>query len=254
MAKIFGTKAKNYIKSDTFEIKKYIKKFDIKELKVGHEAQRSIDEEWVQEIIENWDERTCTPLVVVIENENNLVVDGQHRYRAMVELGYKQIECYVIEGISASEAFLMINNIKPIEAIDKFNQKAKTSNYENAIKTLFDNKNIKIAAYSTEDYYFSDVEYLWSLEENYNTLAMDASLTLITQLLEYEGKISKQLLSKLYTIFNDYPEGYNNVYEYILKLKLKFQSENLNSRTVIKKLHKRFPKSKVDIEILKLIK
>lgn len=254
MSKFFGTKAKNYIKSDTFEIKKYIKKFDIENLKVGHDAQRSIDEEWVQEIVENWDERTCTPLVVVVENNENLVVDGQHRYKAMVELGYKQIECYVIDGITASEAFLMINNIKPIEAIDKFIQKAKTSDYENTIKTLFSDKNVEIAAYSTEDYYFSDVEYLWSLEDDYNALAMEASLTLITQLLEYEGKISKQLLSKLYTIFNDYPEGFNDVYEYILKLKLKFQSENLNSRTVIKKLHKRFPKSKIDIEILKLIK
>lgn len=254
MAKIFGTKAKNYIKSDTFEIKKYIKKFDIDKLTVGHEAQRSIDEEWVQEIIENWDERTCTPLVVVIENENNLVVDGQHRYKAMVELGYKQIECYVIEGISASEAFLMINNIKPIEAIDKFIQKAKISGYENTIKALFNSKEIEISAYSTKDYYFSDVDYLWSLEDDYNSQAMDASLILITQLLEYEGKISKQLLSKLYTIFNDYPKGFNDVYEYILKLKRKFQSENLNSKTVVKKLHKRFPKSKVDIEILKLIK
>lgn len=254
--KIFNRngKAKDYnTKSTVFEIKKYIRRFDINDLKIGHDAQRSIDEEWVSEIIEDWDERMCTPPVVVIENGKTLVVDGQHRIRAMRELGYTEAECYLIQGVTASEAFLMINNIKPIEAVDKFNQRAKTSLYENAVKTLFTDKNVDIAVYSTNDYYFSDVEFLWSLEEDYNAPAMDASLTLITQLLEYEGKISKILLNKLYTIFSNNQNAFNIVYEYIVKLKHKYQSENLNSRTVINKLHKRFPKSKIDIELTKII-
>lgn len=254
--KIFNRngKAKDFnTKSTVFEIKKYIRRFNIDDLKIGHDAQRSIDEDWVTEIIENWDERMCTPPVVVIENGKTLVVDGQHRIRAMKELEYTEVECYLIQGVTASEAFLMINNIKPIEAVDKFNQRAKTSVYENVVKTLFTDKGVDIAVYSTNDYYFSDVEYLWSLEKEYNAQAMAASLTLITQLLEYEGKISKILLNKLYTIFNNNPEGFNTVYEYIVKLKHKYQSENLNSRTVINKLHKRFPKSKIDVELNKLI-
>lgn len=255
MASIFGqkTKAKTCIKSNVFEIKKYIKKFDIEKLTIGHDAQRNLDKEWVEEIIANWDERACTPIAVVIEDNQNLVVDGQHRYKAMEALGYKQIECYIIEGITASEAFLMINHIKPIESIDKFNQKAKTEEYEKAIKELFIEKNVDIAVCSTNNYYFNDVDYLWSIQEEYNNIAMSQSLSLITELLEYEGKISKPLLSKIYVIFNDYPKGYEKVYEYIKKLKHGYQSENLNSRKMITKLHKRFPKSKVNKLILDII-
>ena len=136
MATIFSgtTKAKSYNnKTNVFEVKKYIKRFNIEELETKHEAQRTLDENWVQEIVNNWDERTCTPPVVVIEENKKLVVDGQHRLQAMKELGYNQIECYLIEGISASEAFLMINNIKPIENIDKFIQKSKIATYENKV-------------------------------------------------------------------------------------------------------------------------
>lgn len=254
MSKIFGTRGKKHIRSDVFEIKKYVKKFNIKDLTIGHDSQRNLDEDWVNELVENWDERTCTPIVVVIENDKNLVVDGQHRFKAMENLNYKQVECFVVEGISASEAFLTINNIKPIESMDKFNQKAKTDEYESSIKKLFDDYKIDIALCSVkEDYYFSDVDYLWSIQEEFNELAMEKSLKTITELLEYDGKISKQLLSKMYTIYSDFPEGFEKVYEYIVKLKGQYLSTCLDSKKNIKKLHKRFPKSKIDTELLKLI-
>lgn len=255
MANIFNiqqSKAKNINKSDVFEIKKYIKKFKTENLTIGHDAQRDIDMNWVQEIMDNWNERACAPIAVVIENGQNLIVDGQHRFKAMEMLGYKQIECYVIDGILASEAFLMINNIKPIAAIDKFYQKAKIEKYEKSIKELFDSKDIDIAIYSEKNF-FSDVSIFLDSEDKFNLIALDQTLSLLTELLEYEGKISKQLLLKTYHIFNDYPRSYDKIYKHITKLKLGYLNEEFNSKKMKNKLYKRFPKSKLDVLLLELI-
>lgn len=255
MATIFNpTKAKKQNNNTgIFEVKKYIKRFSIEELETKHEAQRTLDEAWVEEIINNWDERTCTPPVVVIENGVNLVVDGQHRLKAMEELGYTQIDCYLIQGISASEAFLMINNIKPIEDIDKFLQLSKIRHYEKTVLDLFDKYEVKIAVHSNGDSYFSDVEYLWSLEDELNYDALEAALEIIINVVEYDGKISKLLISKLYDLFNEQPI-FNKVHEEMMTLKSLYNHESKNNaRKTISKMQKSFPKSKIDEEIKKLI-
>lgn len=255
MAAIFNTtKAKNNNNNTgIFEIKKYIKRFNIEDLETKHEAQRTLDEAWVEEIKDNWDERTCTPPVVVIENGVNLVVDGQHRLQAMRELGYRQIDCYLIQGISASEAFLMINNIKPIEDIDKFIQLSKINEYEKLILDIFNEYEIKIAVHSNGETYFSDVEYLWSLKEEINLDALRAALEIIINVVEYDGKISKLLIGRLYDLFNSKPI-YNKAYEEMMTLKSLYNHESkTNARKTISKMQKRFPKSKIDEEILKLI-
>lgn len=258
MAKIFSgtTKAKSYNnKTNVFEVKKYIKKFNIEELETKHEAQRTLDENWVQEIVNNWDERTCTPPVVVIEQNKKLVVDGQHRLQAMKELGYNQVECYLIEGISASEAFLMINNIKPIEDIDKFIQKSKISAYENKVLTIFESYHVAIAAYSLDDNYFSDVDFLWELESDFNEDALKATLDILVNVVEYDGKLSKMLVSKLYNLFNEDPELYSKAHKEMITLKSLYTYEsNSNTRKTISKMQKRFPKSKIDTEIQNIVK
>lgn len=257
MATLFTgtTKAKSYNnRTNIFEVKKYIKRFNINELETKHEAQRALDEDWVQEIIRNWDERTCTPPVVVIEKDKKLVVDGQHRLQAMKELNYSQVECYLIEGISASEAFLMINNIKPIENIDKFIQKSKTSSYENQIVEIFNSYEVEISTYSLNSNYFTDVDFLWELESDFNDKALKAALDIIVNIVEYEGKLSKSLVSKLYNIFNEDPELYSKAHKEMITLKSLYTYEsNSNARKTICKMQKRFPKSKIDIEIKNMI-
>lgn len=255
MATIFNpTKAKKHSNNTgIFEVKKYIKRFNIEELETKHEAQRTLDESWVEEIINNWDERTCTPPVVVIENGVNLVVDGQHRLQAMKELGYTQIDCYLIQGISASEAFLMINNIKPIEEIDKFIQLSKINEYEKSITNIFDRYEVKIAVHSNGDNYFSDVEYLWSLEDEINFDALQSALEIIVNVVEFEGKISKSLLKKLYDLFNK-ESIFNQVHEEMMSIKDHFKSQyKRNFRKTISCMQKRFSKSKIDEEILKML-
>ena len=258
-----ATKAKDdNTKSGIFEVKKYIKRFNIDELQIRHEAQRELDEDWVEEIIENWDERTCTPPVVVIEKdkqsgkERNLIVDGQHRTKAMQRLGYKQIECFLIQGISASEALLMINNIKPIGSIDKFIQKSRMDGYEKQIVEIFDKQEITISIDDKNNRTcFSDVDYLWSIEKDFNANALEAALEIIIEIVEYDGKISKILLSKLYNLFNDNKDIYSKVYQEMISLKYLYSAEfRGNARKTINKMQKRFPKSKIDIEILNLIK
>lgn len=255
MASIFNpTKAKNNNNNTgIFEVKKYIKRFNIEDLVIKHEAQRTLDDDWVSEIKNNWDERTCTPPVVVIENGVNLVVDGQHRLQAMIDLGYKQIDCYLIQGITASEAFLMINNIKPIENIDKFLQLSKINEYEKSILSIFDHYEVKLAVMSNGDNCFSDVEYLWSLEDDINLDALQAALEIIVNVVEYDGKISKQLLSKLYDLFNS-NNIYNKVYTEMMAIKDAYSSEfKRNSRKTTSHMQKRFPKSIIDEKILQLI-
>lgn len=255
MAAIFNqTRAKNHTtKTGIFEVKKYIKRFNVDELVIKHEAQRALDDDWVEEIKEKWDERTCTPPVVVVENGVNLVVDGQHRLQAMIDLGYTQIDCYLIQGITASEAFLMINNIKPIQNIDKFLQSAKTKEYEKSVLALFDSYEVKISMICNGDNCFSDVEYLWSLEEEINLDALQAALEIIVNVVEYDGKISKQLLSKLYVLFNK-NNIYNKVYTEMMAIKDAYSSEfKRNSRKTTSHMQKRFPKSTIDEKIKELI-
>lgn len=251
------TRAKdNNTKADVFEVKKYIKRFNIEELETKHDAQRQLSEAWVQEIIDNWDERTCTPPVVVIDKNNkNLVVDGQHRLEAMKKLGYKQVECFLIQGISASEAFLMINNIKPIESLDKFIQKAKTEAYERRITEIFANQEIELSADDINNRIcFADADYLWALEKDFNENALKAALEIIADIVEYDGKISKILVSKLYNLFNENPNLYNKAHKEMLSLKDSYSSDfKRNSRKTINAMQKRFPKSKIDVEILKLV-
>lgn len=257
MATMFkgSTKAKdNNTKTNVFEVKKYIKRFNIEELETKHEAQRKLDENWVQEIIDSWDERNCTPPVVVIEKNQNLVVDGQHRLSAMKQLGYKQVECYLIQGISASEAFLMINNIKPVEAIDKFLQLSKINEYEKTILEIFKSYDVEIAVLSEYNTFFSDVEYLWQLEKDINIHALTAALEIIVNVVEYDKKISKALLSKLYDLFNEHPDLYNKAYKEMIAMKDKYNSEfKRNTRKTINAMQKNFSKSKIDTAILKLV-
>lgn len=255
MAAIFNqTRAKKQSnETGIFEVKKYIKRFHVDELVIKHEAQRMLDIDWVDEIIDKWDERTCTPPVVVIENGINLVVDGQHRLQAMIKLGYTQVDCFLIQGISASEAFLMINNIKPIQNIDKFIQRAKINEYERTIENIFEQYEVKLALNCDEGNCFADVDYLWDLEENINIDALHSALEIIVNVVEFDGKISKSLLKKLYDLFNDQPI-FNKVHEEMMSMKDKFRSQyKRNFRKTISSMQKEFPRSTIDEKIKKLI-
>ena len=218
---------------------------------IKHEAQRLLDEDWVEQIIENWDERGCTPPTVVIENGKNLVVDGQHRIQAMMKLGYKQVECFLIQGIPASQAFIMINNTKPIEEIDKFIQISKISEYENKIYNIFKEYDVDISTIS-ENNFFKNVDYLWQIKNNFNEDALRAALEIIVNVIEFDGLISKNLLSTLYEIFDNH-DVYNKVHEEMMSVKHGFLSQYKNNMRKTKtQMQKIYSKSKIENEIKKI--
>ena len=121
------------------------------------------------------------------------------------------------------------------------------------IDKINDEYEVKLAMISNGDNCFSDVEYLWTLEDDINLDALQAALEIIVNVVEYDGKISKQLLSKLYTLFAE-NDIYNKVYTEMMAIKDAYSSEfKRNSRKTTSHMQKRFPKSKIDEEILKLI-
>lgn len=224
--------------------------FDVEDLIINHEWQRPINRERVEAIKANWDERVCTAPTIVIKNNKNLVVDGQHRLVAMIELGYVGVECQMIEGIDPARAFVMINDVLPVNDIDKFIQKANSDKdgYEAKITKIFNEYDIEICDDNNRkqnmDSYYKGVKFLWDIKDSLDTDALKHALDIITQRLEYSGLISDiPVLKDVYTILKRKPEAYEKLVNVIEFDKDNFYMKNKrNSRKGIKELHKKYSK------------
>lgn len=258
--KTVQAKTKRDTETDRFRVCKYIKMFDVEDLIMNHKYQRPMNRQRVEEIKANWDERVCTPPIVVIKDNKKLVVDGQHRLQAMIELGYIGVECFMIEGIDPSKAFVMINDVLPVNDIDKFIQKANANkdSYEAKITKIFNEYDIEICTDENKDNvdcYYKGVKFLWDIEDSLDTNALKHALDIITQRLEYDGLISDSpVLRDVYDICKRYPESYEKIVRTI-----EFDKDELyitnkkNSRKVIKSLHKKYPRSNLKKNFTQII-
>lgn len=97
-----------------------------RDLKLDPRVNRSIDRAWVVRLARSWDASLTGTLVVVARSDGDLiVVDGQHRYLAALELPDPDFmfRCDVRYGLSraAEHALFLGNNTRRnVHSIDKF--------------------------------------------------------------------------------------------------------------------------------------
>lgn len=94
-------------------------------LVMDRDYQRSIDPNRVRKLIEDFQSTGLGTLTVSMRVDGRrVIIDGQHRCAAVQAIGYEgKLPCIQYTGLSlADEAamFLLLNNAKPVAALDKF--------------------------------------------------------------------------------------------------------------------------------------
>lgn len=90
------------------------------------QVQRSVIPARVRWFKENWDfEQVGAITVSVREDGKAYVIDGQHRVRTAIELGYggTKVLCHTYRGLTLeeeAEKFLALNNARPVTPVDKY--------------------------------------------------------------------------------------------------------------------------------------
>ena len=101
----------------------------VSKMRVSPRAQRDHTKpgarERIEEIAANFDPDQFGTLTVSKREGTFWIVDGGHRYHALLKLGYEdqQVQCWVYHGLTEDEEadlFLALNNVRPVSAMDKF--------------------------------------------------------------------------------------------------------------------------------------
>jgi hypothetical protein len=78
-----------------------VQELDLDKLEVPREYQRQLKERLVKRIVEDFDEALVGVLTVCRSDDGRLfLIDGQHRWMALVDLGHERWTCEVLEGLS----------------------------------------------------------------------------------------------------------------------------------------------------------
>lgn len=101
----------------------------VSDLRISPRAQRDHSlrgaQALIEEIAANFDPDKFGTLVVNERDGTYWVVDGGHRFTALLRMGYEdqQVECWIYHELSEkseAELFLDLNNVRPVSARDKF--------------------------------------------------------------------------------------------------------------------------------------
>lgn len=97
----------------------------IERMRVSSHAQRELRQEWVDELLANFDLEQLGSPTVNLRGGVYYVIDGQHRIEALRQMGWgdQQIECWTYEGLdeaAEAEMFLKLQNRLTVRALDKF--------------------------------------------------------------------------------------------------------------------------------------
>lgn len=97
----------------------------ITKMRVSPLAQRELNQNRVNKLAADFDlEQLGTP-TVSLRDGHFYVIDGQHRVRALEEMGWgdQQIQCWTYEGLTEedeAETFLKLNDVLAVEAMAKY--------------------------------------------------------------------------------------------------------------------------------------
>lgn len=94
-------------------------------LRIDARMQRKEVPARVRYLVKNWELGKVGILEVARLDGAYFIINGQHRWRAAMELGLgdTKVRCIVTEGLTAQEAaalFLSGNDVRPVSAFDKF--------------------------------------------------------------------------------------------------------------------------------------
>lgn len=97
----------------------------IERMRVSSHAQRELRQEWVDELLANFDLEQLGNPTVNLRGGVFYVIDGQHRVEALRQMGWgdQQVECWTYEGLDEAEEaemFLKLQNRLTVRALDKF--------------------------------------------------------------------------------------------------------------------------------------
>ena len=102
---------------------------------IDHNYQRMLVEPKVKRLVKNWNPVGCGYLVVSRRSvDRYAILDGQHRYRAMNQLGIESCGCLVYEGLSRTDeakAFQLLNVERALPtALDRFRAALQYEDYD----------------------------------------------------------------------------------------------------------------------------
>lgn len=72
-------------------------------LSVDRRFQRSINEQRVRQIVQNFNELDLGLLTVSRRPRENVLLDGQHRWTALLRMGFAEAPCEVLEGLTLEQ-------------------------------------------------------------------------------------------------------------------------------------------------------
>lgn len=75
----------------------------LSELIVTEELQRNIRLNRIKKIVKNFNPRSVGTLTISFRDGKYYILDGQHRAVALMQLGYKEWDCVVLEGLTVED-------------------------------------------------------------------------------------------------------------------------------------------------------
>lgn len=108
---------------------KHLRWVPVSQMRISPRAQRSHDGPSslakIEHIADNFDPDKAGTLTVNWRDGFYWVIDGGHRYHAVVRMGWEDqcMQCWVYENLSEAEEadkFLALNDVKPVSGMDKF--------------------------------------------------------------------------------------------------------------------------------------
>ena len=158
---------------------------EIDRMRVNPDAQREINNEWVNRLVRDFDPDAFGTITVNLREDGfYYIVDGQHRIEAMRLMGWtdQKVMCVVYHGLTeAQEAqlFLELNRRLAVGAMSKFKVSVSAGRPENvAINRILEALNLKVGQHKTG----GGITAVGTLERTYTRMGPDVlsrSLALI---------------------------------------------------------------------------
>jgi ParB family chromosome partitioning protein len=94
-----------------------ISKKSIKEISTNNYNPNKIDDQKFKSLIENIKRFGYVQPILV--DSNNVIIDGEHRFKACIEAGFNEIECVVWESDETTEEYKKLLNYPKLSTLLK---------------------------------------------------------------------------------------------------------------------------------------
>lgn len=172
---------------------------------VDGNVQREMNKQNVNDLASQWEWDSCLPLVGSKRSDGTThLVDGQHRYLALVELGYTgSVPVLVYEGLSLDQEaalFLSYNNTKRVPLVDKYLVRLKANDGTTlTIQAVLDKLDLFVARNHTPRAVCS-VKSLYDVNRAYGPKVLERALIIIETCFGDTGTFQGPLIEAISSI------------------------------------------------------